>query len=688
MSPAVGSHAGALNEQLSQFARNLDASMLVDREAPSSLSAAATPSKQQEQEPPCLSRRDLIEIILSLQEIQNLQMDRLQNLVDRMECEPPTSSSHSHNNNKENAAPTTTTTSPAVTATTQHISAKTPKHWIVGRPLDTLIETEPDTDANNSATATPAAAGSAVSSLASSSIPNHTTKQVGSQQQQNQQPHVHWHNPERMEAQQQGKETATQDSEVLLEYSQDGDDDDEDEEDDEYDTLADDSALYCPTIINNKDARRPQQHSQHHKSHVPSFSHSHGTPLRRLSHIEVDMAYSPAPTNLTMDTHTPGMYWHGNNTNNNNNSNKTALSHHPWEDDLLSANSEETPVLDRYRLEESPHGLMVVPNQRRPHRRTNRQTTTGNKVGPASAKKSTTTPQPAMPSASKRVFRKTPFRSRHKTLTPSTPTTIDEHKPLLYDPTASAHSLLEQYDLEDDDEPLLHSPEAVNNLLPKRLDALEASTNSNNNANNQVFFPPDHINVTTVSPKQDHQSLPSSLLYASTQIELAKAKDASSLMVATTTNDDSTPSTRRHSALVSLSSEEKQKAVLGSPWVTTNRRYSTMSAKKSDLRRIATVTQDEYNDAPRLVQMQVSLEDVNASIQRINQAHESNLVSRQFTETRAKLLLQSLGFSQRKCKTILMSLCHWRRLVMKRLSEVGMMSSSDEAEQGLVFQVV
>jgi hypothetical protein len=247
---------------------------------------------------------------------------------------------------------------------------------------------------------------------------------------------------------------------------------------------------------------------------------------------------------------------------------------------------------------------------------------------------------------------------------------------------------LEQYDLEDDDEPLLHSPEVVNNLLPKRLDALEASTNSNNNANNQVFFPPDHINVTTVSPKQDHQSLPSSLLYASTQIELAKAKDASSLMVATTTNDDSTPSTRRHSALVSLSSEEKQKAVLGSPWVTTNRRYSTMSAKKSDLRRIATVTQDEYNDAPRLVQMQVSLEDVNASIQRINQAHESNLVSRQFTETRAKLLLQPLGFSQRKCKTILMSLCHWRRLVMKRLSEVGMMSSSDEAEQGLVFQVV
>jgi hypothetical protein len=146
---------------------------------------------------------------------------------------------------------------------------------------------------------------------------------------------------------------------------------------------------------------------------------------------------------------------------------------------------------------------------------------------------------------------------------------------------------------------------------------------------------------------------------------------------------------RRHSAKAKLASSQDISSTLvsGASPLPRDRRFSTLTESYSNARRIQPITHDDYNNAPRIVQMQVSLAEVEAATRLMNEALDHGIVTWQFSETRAKLVLKPLGFSQRKCKMVLMSLCHFQRLIMRRLSQVG--ASIASADQlGLLFEVV
>jgi hypothetical protein len=91
---------------------------------------------------------------------------------------------------------------------------------------------------------------------------------------------------------------------------------------------------------------------------------------------------------------------------------------------------------------------------------------------------------------------------------------------------------------------------------------------------------------------------------------------------------------------------------------------------------IRSITPEEYDTAPRVVTMQVTLEEAQQAC-----AALSGMVGTIITERKAQDLL---GLEPRHCKTVLMSLCHWRRLVMRRHS----MDDATTAENGLVFEIV
>ena len=94
------------------------------------------------------------------------------------------------------------------------------------------------------------------------------------------------------------------------------------------------------------------------------------------------------------------------------------------------------------------------------------------------------------------------------------------------------------------------------------------------------------------------------------------------------------------------------------------------------------LTPDEYAKAPRIVKSQVTLDEVGATVTALNawlasRDHVSDPQQpAEMTEEQAYGLLGDM-FNRRKAKTLFMSLCHWKRLLLR--------GSSDD---GVTFQVV
>ena len=95
------------------------------------------------------------------------------------------------------------------------------------------------------------------------------------------------------------------------------------------------------------------------------------------------------------------------------------------------------------------------------------------------------------------------------------------------------------------------------------------------------------------------------------------------------------------------------------------------------------LTPDEYEKAPRIVKSQVTLDEVGATVTALNAwlASRDHDVSDpeqpvEMTEEQAYGLLGDM-FNRRKAKNLCMSLCHWKRLLLR--------GSSDD---GVTFQVV
>jgi hypothetical protein len=100
---------------------------------------------------------------------------------------------------------------------------------------------------------------------------------------------------------------------------------------------------------------------------------------------------------------------------------------------------------------------------------------------------------------------------------------------------------------------------------------------------------------------------------------------------------------------------------------------------------IGHLTPEEYGRAPRIVKSQVTYDEVGAAVTTLNAwfaSHGGHVSDAQqpveITEDQAYGLLGNM-FDRRKAKTLCMSLCHWKKLLMR---------GSSDGDCGLVFQVV
>lgn len=306
-------------------------------------------------------------------------------------------------------------------------------------------------------------------------------------------------------------------------------------DDDELETTRDDSALYCPTILFNRGIR--------------GMTQVHNTPSNRshLTDIEIDTSLpSPAPTDITMDMTQLFL-------------NETATGRL---NDDTSVGSEETPVLDRYRVDaddESPHGFRVVPNPRGVRRRRAIDAARQPRVRFQTESSILGISEPTM-------YRKTPYRVAK--MTPTT-TTIDENVPINHATT---------------DRPVWTSP------IEDR--------GSTSNLGRRRF-----------------QSIPASISYST-----------------------------------------RSKATADSDPI---RAY-----------RMAPVSWEEYEDAPRVIRMQVSYEELRLAIAAWN---HRPVMSRSVSDEVASKML---GLDDAKSRKVMMALCHFRRLVMRRHSLSGESSPS------------
>ena len=90
---------------------------------------------------------------------------------------------------------------------------------------------------------------------------------------------------------------------------------------------------------------------------------------------------------------------------------------------------------------------------------------------------------------------------------------------------------------------------------------------------------------------------------------------------------------------------------------------------------IPQLQKEEYNDSPRIAKMQVEFDDVNSAIDLINKWIYDNGISGQssLVAIKEKTAFDILAekFNKKKCRSILMSLCHFRRLMMRLSSSSG-----------------
>ena len=389
----------------------------------------------------------------------------------------------------------------------------------------------------------------------------------------------------------------------------------------------DDSALYCPTIKANVQ-HAPASTKTRSMLQTDANLVAAATPRRpRITHIEVGNLVSPAPTVLTMDSFTA--FDHDNDDGDTLADNSKVLdeSHDPEAtcDDNDSVNSDETPVLDRYRIDvddKSPFGFRVVPNQRGSRKRQD--------LGSKPPSKPKVTRWKALPRTEAsphhgknhrtiKSFRKTPYFKRSSPLVP----TIDENAPLN-----------EADDNNQNASPLMKDVSKLNFERGIR------QTDENHNISNT-----DHVSSLVALERQD-PSLPPSLIYA--KAELASPKP-------------------------------RRRAQGSDPPMSTLFQRHTGAL-------IQPIDESEYESAPRVVKMQVALCDIQQATRALNDAMAELWSSsgHSLSESQAKRVLKPLGFEDSKSRKILMSLCHFRRLVMRRRHSIA--ATSDAKSSSLPMQ--
>lgn len=95
---------------------------------------------------------------------------------------------------------------------------------------------------------------------------------------------------------------------------------------------------------------------------------------------------------------------------------------------------------------------------------------------------------------------------------------------------------------------------------------------------------------------------------------------------------------------------------------------------------IEKITMAEYDSAPRVVQMNVSRDEANTTIAILNDYLEI-CRQRKFSEQEGRRALSTVFESEQQSKSVLLSLCHWKRLMMYRQEDNTTMFAVNSFEQ-------
>lgn len=404
-------------------------------------------------------------------------------------------------------------------------------------------------------------------------------------------------------------------------------------------SMEDDSALYCATVL-AKDGIKSGV-SQSHGEDRPSF----------VEFVEDSIPTSAQDqTLLTMDDdeETDGQDI---------DDDKSAVAHQleviEETGSVQSIVSNETSVLDRYRLDvddTSPHGVRVVPNERRKRHLSSRTKKKSNAFlhrglvvteqtySALLPRDVTSTPSKATSFHPK--FRKTPHPKWR--VAP----TIDENAP---------------------------------------LDEAGANTASRYQSHKSIQVPL----TTPNSSRSPHNSIYSSSIFSSggsSHISLLTSPAARprALRPADRASEDEPIASSdllyaRDASAISKSS---------SPYESTANIHVAKPDEREESEiclptQIKNVSLSEYEAAPPIVKNQVTLNEVQSAVRLINQAlcFSSSMGCSDIEMTEADLQ-HVLGLSERQCKSIAMSLCHWRRLLMRRSA------SNHKGREERVFGVI
>ena len=422
------------------------------------------------------------------------------------------------------------------------------------------------------------------------------------------------------------------------------------EEENEEETVSDDSTNVAATVIakdRNEVMRPPEPVPFHHRleeSHAVHVTRPVAC-MQRPTHIMVDSAAaSPAHTNLTMDATMMNM-------------NDTMTSFNIAGDDDNS--STMTPILDRYRLDPDDNsiGVKVVPNQRGSHRASSqnywksehRATPMPTVYSIEKQEREQSTPSPTIYFNRKQDLSTSFSSRRHEISTPmssrrheiSTPMSLPAGLP-------GSVSARKKY---------RKTPHPKKNL-GRELD--EDSTQDEENRHpNQVRFPSRNVKnplpSITVPPLRIRSFEPR-------KNALPKTPSASSRATSLPGYGG-----RSQTPLTDAFAEKH---------------LSTSSPSKSDMpsrshsgKLIEMISVAEYEGAPRVVSMQVTRDEVNAAASALEDYFfkAPDFETNEALELIEKQAYQVVGGeSERKAKSILMSLCHWRRLLMYRDPQHGM----------------
>ncbi|KAG7347042.1 hypothetical protein IV203_006111 [Nitzschia inconspicua] len=491
--------------------------------------------------------------------------------------------------------------------------------------------------------------------------------------------------------------------------------DDEDDEDDSSTNMA-------PTLIaeknqsfrhvasksigwstDEKDSKRP------HPLNTPQQQQQ--VQIQRPTHILVDRAISsPAHTNITMDAtmmnDTFASFLGMDETQLR--EKMAPTQEHPNyrfnDDDTTDNLSTVTPVLDRYRLDpddENSIGVKVVPNERGSHQKPLVQTS-GQKQGshpfmtsssrPKTPKETATLPifsasdflspqqtptavtarplQQRTPGSistqNKKVYRKTPFPKRkatHEQESNSSTFNENEHPNTSTGSSVAASPGVFQKSLA----PIESISITVPPLRPRSLDSRRLEENFSIAKGPYVSFDPLQISNKHRSKNSTMQRIDQEENATIDQIDKTIERIDQELAIGGNTVE-----------MVDLSSgrvDPVGKSFLSQvKSMTQTNTAARPSLKSSNLKKI---TVEEFEQAPRIVRTQVSVEEANHALDLLqefcNHGPMEENPSLQFSEERGHEMLSSLTGSKHRSKSILISLCHWQRLSMRRDTVRGTM---------------